>query len=156
MRLMVRCQSLNSHSMQETWGRNRYRDWNTPKGWTVVAVWLGYRQGREVFSFPEHPDRLWGPFGGGVHLSVVKRVGCESDFSLPATVEVKDERSYTSITPHAFMACTLITLPLLSTFYPNNLGKSSPLECWCRWCPSRRCGAWGEFQRAPVCSASCS
>ena len=45
-----------------------------------------------------------GPFSGA------KRPGSEADHSTPSSVEAKNELSYNSTTPYAFMACTGIIL----------------------------------------------
>jgi hypothetical protein len=49
----------------------------------------------------------------GVPLLDVKQLGIEADYSFPSSAEVKNEWSYTSAPPCAFVACIVIALPLL-------------------------------------------
>jgi hypothetical protein len=42
----------------------------------------------------------------------VRARACQADHSPPSSTELKNERSYSSAPPYAFMACTGITLPL--------------------------------------------
>jgi hypothetical protein len=66
--------------------------------------------GSRIFSFPNRPDRLWGPhnllFNGyrGLFRRGVKRPGREADDSPPASAEVKKTWIYTSTPTYAFMA----------------------------------------------------
>jgi hypothetical protein len=54
----------------------------------------------EFFSFPLHPDRLWGPPG-------VKRPGRGADHSVPSSAMVKNAWLSTSTPQYVFMAWCL-------------------------------------------------
>jgi hypothetical protein len=71
--------------------------------------------GSRIFSYPLHPDRLWGPpnllsngYPGNLFPGV-KRPRREADHLLPTSAEVKKMWTYTSTPPCGFMACCLIS-----------------------------------------------
>jgi hypothetical protein len=74
------------------------------------------RRKKKLFSDPKLPEKLWAPkasYSKGVwnyFLGGAKQPGREADNSPPSSAEVKNEWSYTSSAPYAFVACKRITL----------------------------------------------
>ena len=63
-----------------------------------------YPSRRQIFSYLKHPVRLWDPpsllfIGYQGSFPGVKRSGIDTDYSPPSSGEVKNEWSYTSVTP---------------------------------------------------------
>jgi hypothetical protein len=66
--------------------------------------------GARIYTFPCHPDPLWGPprllsnvYGGALSLGI-KRPKREADHSPPTSAEVKKTWVYTSTSLYVFMA----------------------------------------------------
>jgi hypothetical protein len=66
---------------------------------------------------PTQPPIQWVP---GTLSPGVKQMGCEAHRSPPSSAKVKNEWSYTSTPPYAFMACTGATLPFTFIFVLHN------------------------------------
>ena len=63
---------------------------------------------KKFFSYLKVTDRLWGPpslLFKGYFLGGVKRPGREADHSPLSSAEFKNEWSYTSTAPYAFVVC---------------------------------------------------
>jgi hypothetical protein len=87
-------------------------------GWTTWESDFDSQQGQRCFSSAQCPKWFW-PLpnllssGYGVIFYGVKRPGRESNHSPPSTSHAKNERSYISIPPYAFMLWYLSIMIIL-------------------------------------------
>jgi hypothetical protein len=70
--------------------------------WRYQATYLLLKAPRSSLG-PTQPHIQWAP---GTLFQGMKRTGREADHSSVSSFEVKNEWSYISTPPHAFMACT--------------------------------------------------
>jgi hypothetical protein len=70
-------------------------------------------------------QQIYDPLGTESLSSQVKWPGCEDDFSLPTTAEVKNACKYTSTPPCVFMMWYLSTQALSLQIYVTNCSKSA-------------------------------
>ena len=82
-------------------------------GWKAEEPTSDLRRGQEIICTPQRTDQHCGPpsllQNGYLGLKPPER---ENDHSYPPSAKVKNEWSYTSIPPYAFVASTVTTLSL--------------------------------------------
>jgi hypothetical protein len=101
------------------WQRSRYSD--KPTCWSTDGFLFYSRLGQKIkptLETTQHPVE----WGAGTLSSGIKRPKREANQSRPSFSEDKNERTYTSTPPHAFMACTQTILILSFTRITRNKG----------------------------------
>jgi hypothetical protein len=88
----------------------------TLDGWTAERLRFDLQQRQYLFGFPNNPDRLWDPPSllfskcWALYTLALKPPECKADHSSSSGAEVKNEWSYTSTSPYAFMTCKVLAV----------------------------------------------
>jgi hypothetical protein len=104
-------------------------------GWTFEKSWFDSRQRQKCISFPKRPDRPWGShsflFSGYWGSSLGGKATGAWSWPLSTSIaQIKNEWTYISTPPRAFMACIGTSLPLPLLGWTIRLKRIISSESW--------------------------